>query len=66
MKHLALFEMKKKKIISTAEFIVLYNLFFRNFKEFVRQSRISKKRLRILYCSGMNKIIKFKKLSYNF
>jgi hypothetical protein len=55
--HKKLLELRNKKIITTAEYMVLFNWFFRPQQQFfARLNFLNKKHLRTLYCSGMNKI----------
>jgi len=58
MKHLKLFEMKQKHVITTPEYIILYNYFHRDFDKFMAGTTMRKSYMRELYCSGLNKIIK--------
>lgn len=59
MKHEKLFDMRCKNIITIPEYMVIYNWYFGNWNEFLRFSKLSKKRCRELYCSGVNKIKKY-------
>jgi len=61
MKHLFLIEMRNNRIITTPEYMVLYNFHFRNFQEYKNFCHISIKKLRELYKGGLNKIIKYNK-----
>lgn len=54
-------EMRHKRIITIPEFMVLFNYFFYDIKKFKKATGISYPRLRLLYLSGIKKIISYKK-----
>ena len=58
MRHEKLLQMRNTNIITTPEYMVLYNFYFRNINFFIREMNFSKKRARELFVSGINKIKK--------
>lgn len=60
-RHKKLFEMREKKIVTIPEYMVIYNFHFGHWQSFLDYVKIPKKRLRVLYASGMTKIKKYVK-----
>lgn len=53
--------MRNKKIITTAEYMVIYNFHLADFDEFCEFIKIPRKKMREHYKNGLNKMIKYKK-----
>lgn len=60
-----LLAMREKKVITTPEYMVIFNCFFKNIHNFKNTTGLSYTKLRQLYLSGINKIIKYKKNEKN-
>lgn len=59
--HSKLLDCRNKKIITTAEYMVLFNWYFGNWTQFLMRLNLSEKKLRELYISGINKIKRYVK-----
>lgn len=61
MSKLELLGFRTRQIITIPEFMVMYNFHFGDWEDFQDFTKIRKQRLRELYQSGANKILKVKK-----